>query len=399
MNPRTVGALTLRPIGNGQGSFYFLSIATGRVLNRLHATALPMPDDVIDKLHRMALQQKNNPGLVFADRNLNPDEYDDDKDDETYHDDDSTSDDKEDVLSYNEEEDNDLDEDAEENDAAPAPPVAEIDDDFDDDNNDGDVAEEVDMQLPAEAEADQPEEEANQNEDDDEADLPEIQGVDEEVIEPEVPEVGTVEENEEGEEEDQPTEDEATGQPPPASPQGNGRYNLQNNRNRNYGHRYAGKDFVMDSVAMTTHGTSEVLETPQMSLKAGLRAFGDDGVKAVEKEMCQLHDRGVMAPVHKKSSTPEQRKEALAFLMFLKQKRCRKVKGRGCVDGRKQRAFIAKEESTAPTVSTEAVFLTAVIDALEGREVAVLDVPGAFMEADIDELVHVRFSGEMVSML
>ena len=85
--------------------------------------------------------------------------------------------------------------------------------------------------------------------------------------------------------------------------------------------------------------------------------------------------------------------------MFLKRKRCGKVKGRGCADGRKQRAYISKEESTAPTVCTEAVFLTAVIDALEGREVVVLDVPGAFMQADIDELVHIRFTGEMVSML
>ena len=50
-------------------------------------------------------------------------------------------------------------------------------------------------------------------------------------------------------------------------------------------------------------------------------------------------------------------------------------------------------------VSTEAVFLTTVIDALENREVAVLDVPGAFMQVDIDELVHVRFTGEMVNML
>ena len=85
--------------------------------------------------------------------------------------------------------------------------------------------------------------------------------------------------------------------------------------------------------------------------------------------------------------------------MFLKRKRCGKIKGRGCADGRKQRAYIAKEDSTAPTVSTEAVFLTAVIDALENRDVAVLDVPGAFMQADIDELVHVRFKGEMVRML
>ena len=96
MNPRTVGAIALRPVGNGQGSFYFMSITTGRVLNRLHATALPMPDEVIDKIHRMARQQKTNPGLVFADRNLNPDDYDDDEDDETYHDEDNGDDEDDD---------------------------------------------------------------------------------------------------------------------------------------------------------------------------------------------------------------------------------------------------------------------------------------------------------------
>ena len=57
---------------------------------------------------------------------------------------------------------------------------------------------------------------------------------------------------------------------------------------------------------MTTLGASEVLGTPQMSLKAGLRTFGSDGVKAVEKEMRQLHDRGVMIPVQKESLTLEQ---------------------------------------------------------------------------------------------
>ena len=85
--------------------------------------------------------------------------------------------------------------------------------------------------------------------------------------------------------------------------------------------------------------------------------------------------------------------------MFLKRKRCGKIKGRGCADGQKQRAYITKEESTAPTVSTEGVFLTAVIDAMEGRNVVVLDVPGAFMQAEIDELVHVRFTGAMVTLL
>ena len=85
--------------------------------------------------------------------------------------------------------------------------------------------------------------------------------------------------------------------------------------------------------------------------------------------------------------------------MFLKHKRCGKIKGRGCADGRKQRAYITKEESTAPTVSTEAVFLTALIDVMEGRNVVVLDVPGAFMQAEIDELVHGRFTGAMVTLV
>ena len=101
----------LHPVGNGQGSFYFFSMLTGRVLNRLHATALPMPDNVIDKVHRIVRQQKNNPGLIFADRNLNPDEDEfDDDDDATYSDEDLNNErDEEDkeLLYYDDAEDSD----------------------------------------------------------------------------------------------------------------------------------------------------------------------------------------------------------------------------------------------------------------------------------------------------
>ena len=45
------------------------------------------------------------------------------------------------------------------------------------------------------------------------------------------------------------------------------------------------------------------------------------------------------------------------------------------------------------------MFLTAVVDAWENRKVAVLDVLGAFMQVDMDELVHVWFEGEMVDKL
>ena len=115
--------------------------------------------------------------------------------------------------------------------------------------------------------------------------------------------------------------------------------------------------------------------------------------------MQQLHDRKVMQPIKRKDLTAAQKREALGYLMFLKKKRSGTIKGHGCADGRKQRAFITKEESTSPTISTEAVFLTAVVDAWESQKVAVLDVPGAFMQVDMDELVHVLFEGEMVDKL
>ena len=85
--------------------------------------------------------------------------------------------------------------------------------------------------------------------------------------------------------------------------------------------------------------------------------------------------------------------------MFLKQKRSRRIKGRGCADGRKQREFITKEESSAPTISTEALFLTCIIDALGKREVATTDIPGASMQADMDEIVNMKIEGKMAQLM
>jgi hypothetical protein len=50
-------------------------------------------------------------------------------------------------------------------------------------------------------------------------------------------------------------------------------------------------------------------------------------------------------------------------------------------------------------VSIEAAMLSAVIDAMEERDVATVDIPGAFMQADIDEVAHVKFEGETAEML
>mmetsp|Transcript_25421 Transcript_25421/g.38550 ORF Transcript_25421/g.38550 Transcript_25421/m.38550 type:complete len:168 (+) Transcript_25421:1986-2489(+) len=95
----------------------------------------------------------------------------------------------------------------------------------------------------------------------------------------------------------------------------------------------------------------------------------------------------------------EHRRAALRYLMFLKQKRCGQVKGRGCADGSKQRIYKTKEETSSPTIHIESLFLTSIIDALEGREVVTLDKPGAFMQVEIDELIHVKLEGKLADLL
>jgi hypothetical protein len=57
MSPRTIGALSMRPTGNDQGSYYYFSLTTGRIINRRQATQLPMPEDVIDMAHVLARQK------------------------------------------------------------------------------------------------------------------------------------------------------------------------------------------------------------------------------------------------------------------------------------------------------------------------------------------------------
>jgi hypothetical protein len=95
------------------------------------------------------------------------------------------------------------------------------------------------------------------------------------------------------------------------------------------------------------------------------------------------------------------RYEALNYLMFLKRKRCGKIKARGCADGRPQRECISKDESSSPTVSIYALMTSCLLDAIEGRKAATCDIPGAFLQAGwhADRDCYLKFEGAMVSMI
>ena len=137
----------------------------------------------------------------------------------------------------------------------------------------------------------------------------------------------------------------------------------------------------------------------QYTLKKGLQVFGPPGVGAVYKELQQLHERKVGEPRDASTLSPMQKKNALGYLMFLKQKRTGQIKGRGCADRRKQRLHTPKDDASSPTVATESVILSCVIDAKERRDVATVDVPGAFMQGDQDETVHMHLEGTLAELL
>ncbi len=69
------------------------------------------------------------------------------------------------------------------------------------------------------------------------------------------------------------------------------------------------------------------------------------------------------------------------------------IKGRMVANRRKQRRYTGNLEVTSPTVISDSIMLTATIEAAERRGVIVLDLPGAFLSADMDKLDHMVLRG------
>ncbi len=72
------------------------------------------------------------------------------------------------------------------------------------------------------------------------------------------------------------------------------------------------------------------------------------------------------------------------------------------VGSNKQRDYITTEDVSSPTVSAEAVMLTCVIDAVEGRDVAVINVPNAFVQIVVEDKEHrviICIRGPLVDIL
>lgn len=157
-----------------------------------------------------------------------------------------------------------------------------------------------------------------------------------------------------------------------------------------------GRFLVTDSVVFHVIG---VILAQQYSIDKGIKLFGDRARESIRKELHQLHGYRTYTPVHAHELTAEEKRQALAFLIFLTEKRCGKVKTWACVNGSTQRDYIPKETTASPTIMTDSVMITSTIDAHERRRVVTLDIPGAFLHADLDEEVVMLLRGQLANLM
>ena len=419
---RAFGAIALHPTGNNDGSYRFMSLSTGETISRApgYWTEVTVSDMVIARVEALAKHQGQpllqNSNLVvenFPDQHVDEDEFDAD-----YH-----------PPENDESEDDNL-------------PTHEFDDVSEEDLGDNNTDSSEDLGqlehltgtgytedggeiIEASSSIDQPNDELTSEQGDGVAETDTVDETDALIVEnQEVPEeamnhneMHTDDASDDGEEELATNEVEEVEAETHA-------YGLRERRTRSYDYRFASAiDNPVDGKRYYDHTTSDAQFVQlkqrtheevdlratkkaltgwiltQMTAKAGIRRYGDAARDAMRSEFRQLDEKGVFEPVVADSLTPSVRSQALRCVNLIKEKRCGKIKGRTCADGRPQRSLYQKSETSSPTVSSDAIMLTLIVDAMEGRDVATADVAGAYLNAKMDDYVLMRLEGEDVSLM
>ncbi len=117
----------------------------------------------------------------------------------------------------------------------------------------------------------------------------------------------------------------------------------------------------------------------QFSMKASLKKLGNRGTTAVSQELTQLHFCDTFQSLHQKNLSSVKHRSALESHIFLKEKCNATAKGCMVARGNKQRGTIYKVATHSPATMLESVMLTAAIDVAEGHNVAIVDIPNAFV--------------------
>ena len=407
---RTIGAIALNPTGNENGAYRFMSLKTGQVITKGPGswTEVPITDIAIARVEALA-KQEGQP--LLQDSNLlvewrpNQPFDDDDEYDEDYE-----------PSVANSEDDVDL-----EVDDPSGEELVNLDDDTDHHDNtnqdffqEGQLAIESDTSALAQTQLESVMDDTTHSDEpiigDDDAIPVEEEGANTEGNEG----AAHMEEEGAGQVEDEGAINNATTTGEEASNTGHAEeivqrsgYNLWSKRSREYSHRFDPQVFNVTNLH-ASHTPREPMNMTQkmfgfvftqMTARAGIKKHGQAARDALTAEFAQLDYKGAYEPVRTTDLTETQRRGALRVINLIKEKWDGRLKGRSVTDRRPQRAFYTKEETSSPTAAPESVLLTALIDAMEDRHVVVADVTGAYLNADMDDFVLIRLTGEDVDMM
>jgi hypothetical protein len=132
----------------------------------------------------------------------------------------------------------------------------------------------------------------------------------------------------------------------------------------------------------------------QMSVKVAMRDRGAEATEAIKKEIKQLLQYKVFTGI---KSLGRRSRKPLRCKMFLRDKyfsggAFEKFKARLVAGGHMQDKSLY-DDLSSPTAATSSVFAVAAIAAAEGRQIMTIDVPGAYLHADLPPV-----DGERITM-
>ena len=120
---------------------------------------------------------------------------------------------------------------------------------------------------------------------------------------------------------------------------------------------------------------------------ANLKKFGKPGDKAILKDLNQLHDMKTFIPLDPKKLTIEDILKALSSLMFLVEKLDGAIKAITCADGIKQKRgdSYKNHDYDSPTCANNIFMITLALEAKEGRDVDIIDIPGELFQPQMGQ--------------
>ena len=142
-----------------------------------------------------------------------------------------------------------------------------------------------------------------------------------------------------------------------------------------------------------------------ITVREAMRTRGEEAERVVMKELGQMINKGVWTLVNGRTLGAEEQGRIIRSSMFLKEKylasgEFEKLKAR-LVAGGDQQDKDMFDDLSAPTVSTSSVFTILSIAAHEGRKAAVVDIGGAFLNAEMNTgvAVHMRLDKAMSELM